>query len=181
VSTIPPRFSLWIVPPGPLRRLLETVVARFAGRFDTPVFEPHVTVLGDLACRFDEARGGARAVAGEVAPFEVTFDGFGSDEAFFRAAYLHVRRTRELVRARCAAERIFADRRSGDEAFEPHLSLAYGSFDETVAREICGAASRRGLESASFIATRLTLAESSTTLPIERWRILEHLELDGPA
>lgn len=170
------------MPPDPLRARLSEIIAEFARRRGMPPFEPHVTVLGDIAGTLERIRESTRKIGKLVRPFEVRFEGTGSDDAFFRAAYLRVGRSEGLLEARTAAERLLGERAADEGSFHPHLSLAYGSPDESAKEELFGKARRLGLDHESFVATRITLAESSSELPIERWRVLDHRRLTrGPA
>ncbi|MDX1661564.1 MAG: 2'-5' RNA ligase family protein [Gemmatimonadota bacterium] len=178
---LPPRYSLWVVPPHPLREALRATIAEFARQLDVPPFEPHVTLLGDLACSVEEATEGAREIGRAARPFAVDFEGTGSAEPFFRAAYLRVRRSSGLTEARVTAERILGHRAAEGDPFEPHLSLAYGSLDQAAKERIFETARSRGHVTTSFVATRISLAESSTEVPIDRWRIVEEVELGHPS
>ena len=174
-----PTLSLWIVPPDPLLDALREAVARFAGLTGTPPFEPHVTLLGDLRGSPRGAHPLARELAEAVAPFVVRFEGLAAGDSFFRSVYLRVAPSEELFAARRAAERLFAGQFGAgkrEEAFEPHLSLAYGADDRT--REALLAEARRlNLDSRSFPANRITLAHSSSEIPIEQWSRVEEIGL----
>lgn len=180
VEPPPPRYSLWIVPPHPLRDGLIQTISEFAHQLGIPPFEPHVTLLGDLACSLEEAREGLRRIGEAARSFAVDFEGIDSGDTFHRAVYLRVRRSEGVIQARKTAERFLGDRAAETEPFEPHLSLAYGILDEETRRRIREETRGRGLHSGSFVARRLTLAESASEVPIERWRLVEAVELASP-
>lgn len=145
-----------------------------------PAFEPHVTLLGDIAGTLERIREKARKLGERIGPFPVRFDGTGSDDSFFQATYIRVARSEGLSEAREVAERILGERAAAEGPFRPHLSLAYGSPEESTKRKLFETVRRLGLDEEAFVATGITLAESSSELPIERWWVLEDVELCRP-
>lgn len=172
-----PTLSLWIVPPSPLRETLREIVTRFARIAGMPPFEPHVTLLGDLVGSPPEILRDARGIAAAGA-FEVQCDGIGTGPTFFRSVFLRVHRSEGILEARGAAGRLLGGRAARpEEPFDPHLSLAYGALEEEVRGAVLDEVERRGLGTTTFRADRITLARSSSGIPIEEWRMIGELDL----
>lgn len=67
-----------------------------------------------------------------------------------------------------------------DEAYRPHISLAYGEPPAARRAVLLDGARHEGLAEGSFTATELVLARSSSSLPVEAWAELERAPLRRP-
>jgi len=118
-------ISLWLVPPaGAARDLLARLTDRIAASCDTARFPPHLTLLADLALAPDEARNRASRVAQVAFPVEVELTRATGEDGYFRAIALEASPTPTLLAARRHARSAFGQ--TGDDAFRPHVSIAYG-------------------------------------------------------
>jgi 2'-5' RNA ligase len=123
-------FSLWLMPEGTLRETLAGQIDRLADRLGTPRFEPHVTLLPGLSGPDADVVDTARALAGELGPFTLEPSGVDGTDAHFRCLFFRVRASEALRAAHARAARRFG--READPAFDPHLSLVYGTLDAPV-------------------------------------------------
>jgi 2'-5' RNA ligase len=159
-------FSLWMVPEGDRHRRLAGLIESLARRFGRPVFEPHVTLLAGVrqAERDVVARAGALWRAPKALPLR--FIGLETDDTYFRALYLRVEPSPELLALHEAARGAFG--RGDDPPYVPHLSLMYGAPPPVpVVKEL------RPSAPAAFEAR--TLDVYSTEGPVESWHRVHRL------
>jgi 2'-5' RNA ligase len=116
--------SLWLMPEGAPREELQALVLRLAALQPAPAFAPHVTLLAGVQLDEGESLMRAEVLARALSPLGVRFSGPGGFDEYFRALFLRVEPTVELVGANARARAAFE--RHGDPAFFPHLSLWYG-------------------------------------------------------
>jgi len=144
-------FSLWLVPDEPARGALTTLIASLAAAHGLLPFAPHVTVLGALtAAQVKPAL--LQRLAEATAPMHAPLDRVeaGADAAHWRwrCVYLRPAAGAEApLRALHAAARTAllgggggsgggGSGCGGDEAYMPHLSLAYSDCDEAARRAL---------------------------------------------
>jgi 2'-5' RNA ligase len=124
-----PHFSLWFLLPREAHERFQALIARLSARLGTPLFEPHITLLGGLTGSGEVLRRQTRALAAAIEPFEVRLrEAAGLDE-YYRCLFVEISPSRALQDARVAAGHVLDQRLNAD--FSPHLSLVYGNLEET--------------------------------------------------
>ena len=123
------RFSVFLVPAAEDLRWAEGEIRELAARYDSPPFEPHVTVYGGPFADESELEPLCRAlkdVAAEMGPITLHINGLGVTEEYFKTLFVSfgeeplLRRLHEAVKGAVARD-------SGYE-LEPHLSLLYADI-----------------------------------------------------
>jgi 2'-5' RNA ligase len=117
-------FSIWLMPPGELHERLSGLIATLGRRLGTPVFEPHVTLLGGIEQPRETVLASAASLAEGLRPFEVRLGGADHRPEYFRCVFLTAEGD-ALRAAHARAKEAFGRRH---ELFEPHLSLVYGDL-----------------------------------------------------
>jgi 2'-5' RNA ligase len=157
--------SLWLVPEGEERAALDALVSRLAALHPAPTFAAHVTLVAGVELPEDEVIVRSEALARALYPLTVRFEGCGGFDEYFRALFLRVALTAELLGANARARAVFG--RHGDPPFFPHLSLWYG---RPAAAERARLTAAIGSVSDGFEARRLSLVR--TRGPVADWRPL---------
>ena len=151
-----------------MRRRLARLIAELARRFGGPVFEPHVTLLAGVAGPQRDVVAGAEKVLRAARVFPLRFLGPETGDTYFRALYLRVEPSPELLALQQAAREAFA--RSDDPPYVPHLSLVYGAPPPaSVVEEV------RPSAPGHFEARALDVY--ATAGPVEGWRRVRRLSL----
>ncbi len=131
------KHSLWMVPSGEAHERLQDLISGLAAAHGTPVFRPHVTLLGGLTAPLRQIEAKATRLASSLRPFMVRFSGIGHADEYYRCLFLRVRKTRDVMAANAMAREAFD--RVGDRPFMPHLSLMYCDFDASRKEETASA------------------------------------------
>jgi hypothetical protein len=157
--------SLWLVPEGAERDGLDALVARLAALQPAPPFPSHVTLIGGVELPEDEVVVRSEALARALSPLAVRFAGAGGFDEYFRALFLRVEPTADLLGANARARAVFA--RHADPPFFPHLSLWYGRADAAERARLMDAI---GPVIDGFEARRLSVVRTRGC--VEEWRPL---------
>ena len=164
-------FHLWLAPTGTAYERLAGIIAEFSVRYRGPQFDPHLTLLGKLEGKQEFLIARTQQLAYELQPFEVRLDAPGYESHYFRCLYLPAEPSPSLLEAHRQATQIF-DHRSTS-AFNPHVSLLYGVFSESVKREIINALSPD--LPGTVLLSRLQLIRAGSTNP-QDWEVVEALD-----
>lgn len=121
-------YSLWLTAAGSVRDRLAHTIAVLAGRFGTPAFEPHVTLLSGLTGSEDEVGRGAENLARRAGPISIRLGRVGFEDEYFRCCFL-VAEGNGLLAARRLGKAVFSLESA---AYAPHLSLIYGRLPVSV-------------------------------------------------
>ena len=165
-------FHLWIVPTGAVFDRLADVIADLGARYHGPAFDPHLTLLGRLEGEEEVLVDRTRRFARALQPFEVRLEEPGYEAQYFRCLFLPVESSPWLMDTHQRATRIFDAQPTS--AFDPHVSLLYGMFPESVKQEII-----KGLPPdlpGSFPVSRLQLIRAGSTNPLD-WQVAATLEI----
>lgn len=115
--------SLWFTPDGEVRRRLRALIRDLARLHRTPVFEPHVTLLGGLPLPESEVQRRACALAAGLRAFPLRGTVVEGADEYFRRLFVRVEATETLLGAHARAREAFDAKEA---PFLPHLSLLYG-------------------------------------------------------
>jgi 2'-5' RNA ligase len=165
------RFALWLLLPREAQARFQVLISRLSERLGTPVFEPHITLLGGLGGSGKELCARTRALAGAIEPLEVRLQEAICLDEYYRCLFVEVAPSRALHDAHAAARQVF-DQRS-NAGFYPHLSLVYGDLEEKEKATILNEIGRHFDESIRI--EKLALYDTSGPV----WRCVERVGLGG--
>ncbi|KAG0492981.1 hypothetical protein HPP92_006379 [Vanilla planifolia] len=171
-------YSVWALPLADVKDRLKFLMSSLRCEFGGPSFEPHITVVGDLRLRRNDAIASLRSAASSLKPYKARVASVGCGNIFYQCVYLLIDPSPEVVEtsARCCSH--FGYERSTP--YMPHLSLIYGELSdeekekarrraEELDGEICGLTFE-----VSSLALYKTNTEDKTT---ESWEMIEVCEL----
>ncbi|HXY38539.1 MAG TPA: 2'-5' RNA ligase family protein [Vicinamibacteria bacterium] len=167
-------FSLWVMPEGEIGTRLLRWIDTLAVRFRTERFPPHLTVLSGLDGTEAEVLRGAAAAAASLEPFTVHVDGVDGRDEHFRCLFVQALEAAPLAAAHTAAAHVFG--RQPDPAYQPHLSLVYGTVDPATKLAVAHEASSE--VASRFAARRLHVWR--TDGPVPDWREVGVFEIGRP-
>lgn len=123
----PAVYSLWLRPIGDIAFSLEQRITKLSKKYGTPVFKPHVTLLGSVEKGETELVQLTDTLAHSISPFEILMTTAGYDPTFYQSLYVKVDPGDELMAARRRAQKLFGLEIA--EPYHPHLSLLYGDLE----------------------------------------------------
>ena len=172
-----PEHSIWLLPREDQLAALRAQVRALAPRHEGHVFEPHVTLQGDLPLPLDAARALVDQLAGSTAPLHWPVRAVEGTEHYFRSLYLRLDAGEAFERL-C---RTCAQASGTPDGLSPyaHLSLAYGPThgDAGALR----ASVMRELGASALVLDRIALARSGKAVPIAQWTLVHVQPLHGAA
>ncbi len=89
--------SIWLRPARDDLKFLESIVAELAGRFASPVFEPHATLVPDMKRSADELLPLVLSLVVGRKPLDVLIEDVTGTEAYFRSFYAKLQKTPALM------------------------------------------------------------------------------------
>ncbi len=121
-------YSLWLEPSGGIAYKLQERIKKLSQKYNTPLFPPHVTLLGGLDSSQTELIPLTNTLASSVKPFELKLTKAGYLNTFYQALFIHVQENYQLRELRKNACQLFdcSDRQD----YMPHLSLLYGDLSQ---------------------------------------------------
>jgi 2'-5' RNA ligase len=161
------------VPAGKSAARLAELIRRLALQNGTPLFPPHVTLLGSLREPEKRILETAEHLAQNSCPFPLKLSAPEGQEEFYRTLYLPAGSTRELESLHEQACRCF--QRLNVSRFFPHLSLLYGSLDRPTKKNLI---SEITLQHPRCIQVE-QLEVYATEGPVENWQKRGEFPLTG--
>ncbi len=130
-------YSLWIVPEKKELDELTILIQKLSERFKSPLFVPHMTLVGGISQKEGEIEEKTKRLASNLKPFEVELEKIDYEEIWNRTLYI---RGKDSSLLSYAFERSDYTFETGNIPPFPHMSLAYGAFSnkskEEAIREI---------------------------------------------
>lgn len=164
-------YALWLMPGEPLFNRLSAEILRLSQELATPLFEPHVTLLGGITLPEEEVLARAIALAGALKPFQIELGEIGYLDEYFRCLFVRVVPGDHILKAHTAGMQIFGQ--PGGQPYEPHISLVYGKLGIERKRTI--AAGRTSLTGQVFNVKSLAVYQVRG-VPSD-WKLIKSLEI----
>lgn len=169
-------LAIWLVPIDPCHTWFANEIRRLSARYQTPDFDPHMTVhAGPEGVVASEAE-----LIGELAltaaPVTLKVKGVGHSEKFSKCVYVEFEMNEELLGI---ATRL-NERLPSEYVLQPHVSLLYHTLPESmrtpVAQEIAVP-----FAEVTFGAVQAVLCPRNTSTPAEvlQWKLLEQRALNA--
>lgn len=119
-------YTLWLMPKGQVYNKFFNLIKKLARENGGPIFEPHVTLLGDIEL-FGQGilKKMAELVHGQRS-FPVTLKQIDYEDFFFRTLFVKAEVTEPLFSLHERAKKIFG--MENIPPYMPHLSLLYGNY-----------------------------------------------------
>lgn len=156
------QYSIWIIPPQPLYSQLENTIDTLARKYNGPVFEPHMTLLGNIDRDLSEVKQKVKEVANRIEKLELSLGPVSFSTTYFQSVFVRVNSTAQLMQLNLEAKKLFG---MENNVFMPHISLLYGEHD-MVTRE--KAASEIQLSETSFVVNKFIVTPA--TLDPSEWQ-----------
>jgi 2'-5' RNA ligase len=121
-------FVLWMPLPEAVRDRFARLIQDLARTYGTPIFEPHLTMLGGLEGEEMEILIQTARLARALKPFALKLTHADYLAEHFRSLFVRAEPSPDLLHARRLAEQAF--NKTAADAFMPHLSLMYGDISE---------------------------------------------------
>jgi 2'-5' RNA ligase len=115
------------MPEGRLNKQLSSLIETFHKKYSSPLFKPHITLVWPLLDAEGNIVRMAQYLAKRMKSFYLTLNSIGKNNEFFVSISLNIRKDQQLIQARKLAIKTFNLK---EEGYTPHLSLAYGNFNE---------------------------------------------------
>ncbi len=123
-------YSVWLQPTGEVRAELTGIISRLSRERSTPLFEPHVTLIGELEGQEQDLLARTKELARQLRPFMIQLGDVGCLDDFYRSMFVYVNKTEPVMAANAKARTVF--RRESDAEYMPHLSLMYANMPPAV-------------------------------------------------
>ncbi len=164
-------YALWLRLENEARERFQALIAILSRRYHAPLFEPHVTLLGDITGSDAEVMAKTARLALEIEPFDMQLTTADHRDEYYRCLYVKAVPTNALMEANRLARRLF-ESASGNK-YLPHLSLLYGDFSTQEKEKIL--AEINCTFKATFRVNRLALY--TTEGAPEKWRCVKTFPL----
>ncbi|PAU94823.1 hypothetical protein CK503_04955 [Aliifodinibius salipaludis] len=126
----PVTYSLWLEPTGDVAYKLQQRIKDLSKKHDTPVFSPHVTLLGGLTASKTELVALTNTLVSSAPPFDLTLTKAGYRNTYYQSLFIHVAQNEGLTNLHSNACRLFDCPDEYKNEYMPHLSLLYGDLSQ---------------------------------------------------
>lgn len=118
------KYSIWVIPPEPVKKELINIVEKLANDFDGPVFEPHMTLLGNIDLELSNITEKIKPVCANSTNLELSFGAVSFSTTFFQNVLIRINSTAQLMQLNMDLKQAL---NANSDVFMPHISLLYGN------------------------------------------------------
>lgn len=172
-------YSLWVCPPkdSDLYLKLKKLVEKLAKRFSSPIFEPHVTLLGDLKISSENVISKTEELAKIIKPYKITLDFIDYTDNLYQSLVIRVLATKEVVDANKKTRDMY-NNHSGI-LYVPHISIIYKTgMDNETKKELISQLEDQ-FKGVEFMVDRIVISKQIARGRIEDWEIVKEISLNG--
>lgn len=148
-------YTIWIVPPEPLYSQLKNIIRELSIRYDSPLFEPHMTLLGNIDSELPHIKSKLALLASRIDQFTLKLDSVSFSTTYFQSVFVRVHSTAQLLQLNLEAKKMFG---MENDVFMPHISLLYGEHEMRIREK---AVSEVQISSASFVVDSFVLTPAT--------------------
>jgi 2'-5' RNA ligase len=170
-------IAYWLIPSEPGHSFFQRIINDLAGRYDAPVFEPHVTIhVG--AYRADAAKNALGDAARECKRIALTPLGIDQSDEFIKTLFVQFGMNAELRKINNMIREAAND--SLQYELNPHLSLLYKNLAAQTRRELAASINVPFFE-VTFDAIKAVRCVSPTEsgADLEAWHVVAAASLSG--
>ena len=164
------KYSLWLMPTGQVFEKLSNLIKDLAGKYESSVFEPHVTLLGGIASNEKEIIQKTENLSQMILPYTIKLEEVSYSEHYFKALFVRVKNTFEVQEAYIKALQIFPE----EGPYMAHLSLTYGNFPPNIKQQMIIEVGDRFNE--EFLVDRIHLYRTDSD-KVEDWYKVQEFKL----
>lgn len=84
--------TLWLKPTGSAYQRFSGLIKKLAAEYQAPVFEPHVTLLGEIMLPAEECLQKAKELVSEEKSFIINLTEIGCQDVYFRALFIYAKK-----------------------------------------------------------------------------------------
>ncbi|HEY0756881.1 MAG TPA: 2'-5' RNA ligase family protein [Ktedonobacteraceae bacterium] len=128
------KYSFWFMPGGAVEQKFSQLIVQLAQRYASPVFPPHITLLGSIEAHEQEIVRQAQDLASLIHSFSVQLTNVAFTPAYYQALFVKVDPSAEIVAAYQQVSKLFPANQQT--AYMPHLSLLYGDLSIAIKQKI---------------------------------------------
>jgi hypothetical protein len=162
------RGAIWIRPSGEALHRIDEAIRVVRRRYDGPPVKPHVSLLSGVEATQEQVELKLRQLANRLRPFDIRLGRIEWRHEYYRALFAVAELSEELSRAHRLAGEVFE--MASSDAFEPHVSLAYGDLHEPLQQELTQDIG--GSLDVSFTVRAVGMANATGDRPITDWRVV---------
>lgn len=120
------KYSIWVIPPEPVTNTLTDIVKKLAHDFDGPIFEPHMTILGNIDLELPRIIEVIKPVSESLTQLELSFGPVSFSTTYFQNVLIRINSTTKLMQLNMDLKQAL---NVNNDVFMPHISLLYGNHD----------------------------------------------------
>jgi hypothetical protein len=163
-------LTCWLIPAEPARGYFASLIGDLAAQFDSPAFEPHLTVYVTTA-GIDNAADLLERVVPRCRAYSLLVEGLGYSDEFTKTVFVRFKPNEPVVRL--SANFREASTLKDEYQINPHLSLIYKTMPRETKAEIANSLSLPFHE-VRFDAAKAVIspAEIKSREDVEAWRVV---------
>jgi 2'-5' RNA ligase len=168
-------FTYWLIPAEPERSYFAELIKEFAGRFDAPIFEPHLTLYATGAGNEKPGELLNHLLAETDAPV-LPVSGIHFSNEFTKTVFVQFEPDGRLTELSAKFRRASACQ--NDYQLNPHLSLIYKTMASEMKAELAHSI-RLPFDEVRFASAKAVISPAEISAPehVEAWRVLAAGEL----
>ena len=118
-------YTLWLMPKDKIYTKFAQLIKKLGAEYRGPIFEPHVTLLGDIELSESEMIKRTKQLVQGQKTFPVILRQIDYQDFYFRTLFVKAEITKPLQDLHNLAKQIFE---KNIPPYMPHLSLLYGNY-----------------------------------------------------
>ena len=169
------RLSFWLLPSEPAKGKLQQLITDLAGRFDAPVFAPHVTLYSGPLTETDRPNDALANVASRFAPLDLHSTGISFSSQFTKTLFIEfalddsLKQLSDALRGKATTPI--------DYELKPHMSLIYAELDEQSKRRLKEELFAPSVIRFDAIAAMISGESTRTRTDVENWKVSDEYRL----
>ncbi len=154
--------SIWLIPEGKVYDVLKKLIQELSKKFSSPMFEPHVTLVGAIKGEQDSVIKQTERLSQKIKSFTICLEGLDFRDESHLCLFFNTKKSQEYENVINKAINCFKG--NYNPKYMKHLSILYGIFPSTIKKKIINSIK---MKDHAFIVRKLVLY--STEGEVKNW------------
>src|SRR3990167_6942781 len=159
-------YTLWLESESEKYTRLKNIIVDFSTEAQSPLFEPHVTLLGgiSIAMTVEKIIEKMKTLTEKKRTITLSLTATHSSDSYYQSIFLECKKTKVLASLNHKAQKLFSQ--TGE--YNPHLSLLYSNISQTKKNLLLKKISHKIVLPLNFVVDKISLWKALGLA--ERWQ-----------
>jgi len=152
-------YSIWLIPGEPVYSEIQRIIRSLSSQYNTPYFDPHLTLLGGFEQEFEVIKKAVMAVGNQAKQLALSLGQVSFSTTYYQSVFIRVNSAARLMQLNLDLKKFL---NQPNNFYMPHISFIYDELDMKTREKI---AQKIKLENTEFAVKKIVVIPEKSADP----------------